>query len=167
MRADKKEDKTNLRFESFDQEYFDQIDGSWIALGQENCTNQKYFTVVDEAGEKLGIVGVYNTAEDKNITHTIVDPGHRGKGLATKFKLQMADALNLDAMTLTIDLNNDASLNSARKMPDTKRVSDELYEKEFHKVKFVWQRPKKTNKNRRQFLVSESSLAFWLYLNLG
>lgn len=40
----------------FDMEYFQTLEGKdgWIAIGQENCKNQRYFTVYGTDGEKIG-----------------------------------------------------------------------------------------------------------------
>jgi len=92
-------------------------------------------------GNKLGVVGVYDTNEETNITHTVVDPKFRGQGLAAKMELQLADKLGLSEMTMTVDLDNDSSLCAMAKMPDIQRTSDEAYEAEFHKVRFEWKLP--------------------------
>lgn len=127
-----------------DMDYFYELEGAdgWIAFGDEYYRNQRYFTVVDDKGKKLGVVGVYDTDDDNNITHTVVDPEYRGQSLATKMKLKLADSLGLNAMTMTVDLDNESSLRSVEKMPDTERVSNEVYEQENHKAKFEWKRPK-------------------------
>ena len=72
------------RLGDFDAEYFRSLEGQngWIALGQENCRNQRYFTVHGANGERLGIVGVYDTDDDQNLAHVVVDPRFRGQGLA-------------------------------------------------------------------------------------
>ena len=48
---------------AFDLNYFHELEGpdGWIALGMKNCRNQKYFTVFDQNGTKLGIAGVFDT----------------------------------------------------------------------------------------------------------
>ncbi|MDD5726862.1 MAG: GNAT family N-acetyltransferase [Patescibacteria group bacterium] len=126
----------------FDLRYFQELQGKdgWLAIGQENCENQRYFTVNGNNGEKLGIVGVYDTADEKNVTHTVVDPKYRGQGLAAKFKQRLMDELNLPFVTMTIDLDNAASIQATEKLPDVKKISDEQYEKDFHKVKYVYER---------------------------
>jgi RimJ/RimL family protein N-acetyltransferase len=131
--------------QDFDPGYFKKLEGEkgWIAIGQENCRNQKYFTVLGTSGEKLGIVGVYDTDDEKNVTHTVVDPKYRGQGLAVKFKDRLMDELGLDSITLTIDLNNESSLKATQKMPGVRRVSDEQYEQEFHKAKFIYEKTDK------------------------
>ncbi len=127
----------------FNMKYFQELEGEdgWIAIGMDNCKNQKYFTAVDSKGEKLGIVGVYDTDDDQNITHTIVDPEFRGQGLATQFKDHLMENLDLPYITLIIDIDNEASLSAAEKLPGIKRVSDKNYEQEFHKVKFIYKKP--------------------------
>lgn len=139
--AEKEPNPTRLG--DFDADYFKELEGErgWIAIGQENCRDQQYFTVTDSDGEKLGIVGVYNTDDDENISHTVVDPKHRGQGLAHKFKGRLMDDLGLPFLTLTVDLDNAASIRSAEKLPGIKRVSDPDYEREFHKAKFIYERP--------------------------
>lgn len=126
------------RLDNFDPTYFSQLEGSngWIAIGQDNCTNQRYFTVLGTNGEKLGIVGLYDTADDKNISHTVVDPKYRGQGLAKKFKDKLLEATGENFYTATVDLDNTASLAAMAKIPGIKVVSDEIYEQEFHKRKF-------------------------------
>jgi len=134
----------------FDMQYFQELEGQngWIAIGQEeyqqDYKNQKYFTVFGSKGEKLGIVGVYDTeiSDEKNVTHTVVDPKFRGQGLAVKFKQLLIDELNLPFITMTIDLKNLKSIKATEKLPGVKKVSDEQYEKDFHKVKYVYERPK-------------------------
>lgn len=129
----------------FDEDYFRQLEGEkgWIALGQDNCANQRYFTVVGKGGEKLGIIGVYDTDDDQNVTHTVVDPKFRGRGLAGDFKRKLMQELGLASIILTIDLDNQASVRAAEKLPGVKKVSDEQYEKDYHKVKYVYETPKK------------------------
>jgi RimJ/RimL family protein N-acetyltransferase len=124
----------------FDMDYFRSLEGEtgWIAIGQDNCRNQQYFSVYDENGGKLGIVGVYDTDGDQNISHTIVDPSYRGQGLATKFKDLLMNKQELKFLTLTIDLDNKSSIRAAEKLPGVKKVSDEQYENEFHKAKFIY-----------------------------
>ncbi|MFA5186106.1 MAG: GNAT family N-acetyltransferase [Patescibacteria group bacterium] len=127
-----------------DMAYFRQLEGKdgWIAIGQGNCRNQNYFTVLSDAGEKLGIVGVYDTDDEENISHTVVDPKYRGRGLAMKFKERLMDELGLPFLTLTIDLDNTASIKAAEKIPGIKKVSDKAYEQEFHKAKYIQESPK-------------------------
>ena len=133
--------------DEFDQEYFQELEGEngWSAIGQENCTNQRYFTARGTKGEKLGIIGVYDTEEDQNITHTVVDPKFRGQGLAGKLKDQLMSNLGLDSVTLTIDLDNDASIKAAEKLSGVKKVSDEEYEQKYHKVKYIYEKPQDQN----------------------
>ncbi|OGY88038.1 MAG: hypothetical protein A2233_04750 [Candidatus Kerfeldbacteria bacterium RIFOXYA2_FULL_38_24] len=131
-------------FSDFDMGYFQELEGEkgWIAIGQDNCRNPRYFTVTGVKGEKLGIVGVYDTAEDQNIIHTIVAPEFRGQGLARQFNERLMDKLRLPFITLTIDLENKPSLRAAEKSPGIKRVSDTKYEQEFHKAKFIYKKQK-------------------------
>ena len=126
----------------FDLQYFKELEGEdgWLALEQENCMNQQYFTVYGSNGEKIGIVGVYDTTDDKNVTHTAVDQKYRGQGLAAKFKQCLMDELNLPFITLTADLENTASIRAIEKLPGVKKVSDEKYERDFHKMKFVYEK---------------------------
>ena len=127
----------------FDMQYFQELEGEkgWLALGQENCMYQRYFTVYGSQGEKLGIIGVYDTADEKNVTHTVVDPKYRGQGIAAKFKQHLMDELNLPFITMTISLENIASIRATKKLPGVKKISDEQYEHDFHKVKYVYERP--------------------------
>ncbi|PJC36969.1 hypothetical protein CO046_03335 [Candidatus Peregrinibacteria bacterium CG_4_9_14_0_2_um_filter_53_11] len=127
----------------FDMQYFQELEGQdgWLALGQENCMNQRYFAVYGIKGEKLGIVGVYDTADEKNVTHTVVDPRYRGQGLAAKFKQRLMDELNLPFITMTISLENIASIRATEKLPGVRKITDEKYERDFHKVKYVLERP--------------------------
>jgi len=122
--------------------YFHSLEGQdgWIAMGSEFYKNSKYFTVLSETGEKLGIIGVYDTDEEKNVAHVVVDQKFRGKGLAAKFYDQLMEKLGLPFITLTIDLNNTASIRAAEKLPGIKKTSDPQYERRFHKVKYVYER---------------------------
>ena len=130
----------------FDMQYFQEIEGQngWIALGQENCMNQHYFTVFGNKDEKLGIVGIYDTADEKNLAHPVVDQKYRGQGLASKFMQLAMSKLNLPFITMTISLENTASIRATEKLPGVKKVSDEQYEQEFHKVKYVYERLQET-----------------------
>jgi len=129
----------------FDKAYFERLEGKdgWIAIGQENCRNQRYFTVKDGLGERLGVVGMYDTDDDRNITHTVVDPAFRGKGLAQEFKELLLDATGEDHYVATVDLDNEASLRSMEKTPGIAVVSDQAYETRYHKRKFRYERPSK------------------------
>lgn len=129
---------------NFDMQYFHELEGpdGWIAQGSEDYSNQKYFTVLGKNGDKLGIVGVYDTDNDKNIIHYVVDPKYRGQGLATKFSERLMDELSLPFITSTIDLDNKASIRATENIKGARKVSDEQYEKEYHKVKYVCERPR-------------------------
>lgn len=125
----------------FDLQYFQELEGvdGWLAIGLENCSEQKYFTVYGSRDEKLGIIGVYNTEDEKNITHTVVDPEYRGQGLAAMFKQKLMAELNLPFVTMTIRLTNLASIRATEKMVGVRRVSDEQYEQDFGKVKYIYE----------------------------
>ncbi|MBU0732109.1 GNAT family N-acetyltransferase [Patescibacteria group bacterium] len=129
--------------DEFDMDYFHQLEGEdgWIAIGQDNCQNQKYFTLGGTEGDKLGIIGVFDTDEDSNITHTVIDPKFRGQRLASRAKHELMDKLNLPFITMIIDLDNLPSIKATEKIPGVKRVSDDTYEEEFHKVKLVYEKP--------------------------
>lgn len=127
----------------FDPEYFAELEGpeGWTAIGQEHCTNQRYFTVIGEDGRKLGIVGLFDSDhEGKNITHTIVDPKYRGLGLARLFKEKLLDATGETFYVATVNLDNPSSLAAMSKIPGVRIISDEAYEKEFQKRKFRFER---------------------------
>lgn len=129
----------------FDEGYFRQLEGpdGWLAIGQDNCKNPRYFTVQGDNGERLGVVGMYDTDEDKNITHTVVDPKYRGRGLAREFKERLLEAVGENYYVATVSLDNAASLRAMEKIPGAKVASDEKYEAEFHKRKFRFDREEK------------------------
>ncbi|MBT5338574.1 GNAT family N-acetyltransferase [Candidatus Falkowbacteria bacterium] len=131
------------KFTPEDLEWFRNLEGNdgWVATDFKFCKNPQYFVVYGENNEKLGGVGVYDTEDDQNITHTVVASEFRGQGLASKFKLEIMEELGLDYFIGTVDLDNIASVKSIEKMPGIRRVSDEAYEKEFHKAKFRYDRP--------------------------
>lgn len=109
-----------------------------------NCKNQRYFTIVGENNEKLGIVGLYDTDDDKNISHTIVDPKYRGLGLAKDFKEKLLEQTGEHYYIATVSLDNAASLAAMEKIPGAKVVSSPEYEHEFNKRKFRYDRPETT-----------------------
>ncbi len=123
----------------FDMYFFQELEGKngWIALDQENCKNQHYFIVYGDSGEKLGIIGVFDTDYDKNIIHTVVVQKYRGQGLAAKFKKRLMDELNLPFITVIINIDNIASIRATEKLPGVEKVSDEKFEHDFHKVKYI------------------------------
>ncbi|MCX6744214.1 MAG: GNAT family N-acetyltransferase [Candidatus Parcubacteria bacterium] len=127
----------------FDQEYFESLEGKdgWIALGNDAYKNQRYFTGLSTAGEKIGIVGVYDVGKDQNVLHYVVDQKYRGQGLARELADQIMEKLNLPQVVLTIDLDNKASIRAAEKMPGVEKISNSAYEKDFHKVKYIYRKP--------------------------
>jgi RimJ/RimL family protein N-acetyltransferase len=129
---------------AFDMEYFKELEGGggWLALGGDDYQNQKYFTVYSDKDEKLGIVGVFDTENGENFAHTVVDPKYRGQGLATKFKDRLMNKLGLEFLTLTVSLGNTSSIKAIEKLPGVEKVSDEKYEKEFNKAKYIYKKPK-------------------------
>lgn len=131
------------RLGDFDLEYFKTLEGEdgWIAIGQENCKNQKYFIVVGDSGEKLGIVGVYDTEDEQNITHIVIDPKYRGKGLVQQFYDALMSRENLTTLTATIDRKNRPSIVSHERA-GFKKISDDAYENEFDKFKYKYKKPK-------------------------
>ena len=124
----------------FDEKYFHSIaqdgENEWIAIGMENCKNQRYYTVLGENNIKLGIVGVYDTDDDQNITHILIDPELRGKGLLQKFYAQLMREEKLPFLTATINIDNLASVKSQEKA-GFEKVSDKAYEDEYHKYKYI------------------------------
>lgn len=135
-----------IKLVEFDVIYFKSLEGNdgWIALDHTNCTNQRYFTVCAEDGTKIGIVGVYDTANDQNIVHTVIAPQYRGQGLAAKCKNAIMDTLGLPFLTLSISLDNTASLRAAAKLPGIEQISDDQYANRFHKIKYRLPRPTKS-----------------------
>lgn len=137
----------------FDPAYWEDLNqrdksiGGWLA--SEHCKNVHYFTVLSDTGEKLGIVGVYDVGDEKNITHTIVDPKYRGHGLATAFKDALMEKLDLPFVTLTINYDpyapndprrtNVSSMRAAEKLPGVERVEDPAYAEQ-RKAKFIYRR---------------------------
>ena len=107
----------------------------------------RYFTVLSTRGEKMGIVGIYDTENDKHLTDTIVDPKYRGMGLAKKFKDLLMKELDLPYVTLTIDYDqyapddpsrtNTSSMRAAQKLPGVRRIEDPALER-IQKAKFVY-----------------------------
>ncbi len=135
----------NIKLDDFDMDYFKSLEGEggWIALGQENCTNQRYFTACAEDGEKIGIVGVYDTEDDKNIIHYVIRPEYRGQGLSAKCTHAIIDTLNLPSVIFTINLDNTPSLKAVKKIPGIQKVSNARYENDYQKEKYVLTKPEK------------------------
>ena len=126
----------------FDMEYFKKLEGDegWVAVGNDDYENQEYFTVKDEKGRNLGVVGVYDFGDQKRVTHTVVDPEFRGRGLAAKFKMHIAEQLGLDSFLSTISPDNTASLRAIVKVPGARRVSTEDQERDGGKIVYEWRR---------------------------
>lgn len=124
----------------FDEKYFHSIaeDGEdeWIASGMKNCKNQRYYTVLGKNDVKLGIVGVYDTDDDRNITHILIDPEFRGKGLLQKFYAQLMRKEKLPFLTATINIDNIVSVKSHEKA-GFEKVSDKAFEDKYHKYKYI------------------------------
>jgi L-amino acid N-acyltransferase YncA len=131
------------RLADFDLDYFKRLEGEegWIAIGQENCKNQKYYTVIGEDGEKLGIVGVYDMEDEKNLTHITIDQKYRGKGLVPKFYEAIMAKENLSSLTATISRGNRPSIISHERA-SFKKISDSAYEEKFDKFKYRYEKPK-------------------------
>ena len=144
------EEKKNIEgieiagLDEFDEEYFYSIskDGEdeWKAIGIENCQSQKYYTVVSENNVRLGIVGIYNTDNEQNITHIIIDPKFRGKGLLPKFYDLLLQEEKPSFLTATIKVDNISSVKSHEKA-GFRKISDDEYEKKFQKYKYRLELP--------------------------
>jgi len=132
-----KNNMTLVDFTDADMDYFHQLEGEdgWIALGMENCKNQRYYVVTGDSGERLGIVGVYDTDNEENITHIVVDPEYRGRGLAGKFYEALLEKTGLDFLIATISRSNVASVRAHEKA-GFRKVSDSVYEEQFDKFKY-------------------------------
>ena len=123
----------------FDIEYFKELEGPkwWIAINQNNCSNQRYFTVFSKKWIKLWIIWVYDANvlnNEINVCHTIVDPNFRWKGYAMKFKEEIMKKLNLPFLTLTISTDNISSIKAAEKLPWTIRLSNKSIEDQTWKI---------------------------------
>ncbi|MBT4722588.1 GNAT family N-acetyltransferase [Candidatus Falkowbacteria bacterium] len=124
-----------------DMDYFKSLEGEdgWIALGMENCSNQQYFVVLSNQNEKLGIVGVYDTEDEKNITHIVIDPkcrsGAIGKSLLPEFYQKLLDKTGLKNLVATINPDNIASIKSHEKA-GFEKVDDPAYD---WKLKYSYQ----------------------------
>ena len=70
-----------------DMDYYYGLEGrdGWIAIGMNNCINQKYFIVIGDNNINLGIVGVYDINDERNITHIVIDKKYRGRDLTSQF----------------------------------------------------------------------------------
>jgi RimJ/RimL family protein N-acetyltransferase len=123
----------------FDKDYFYFISKDskekWKAIGMENCKNQRYYTAISENNVKLGIVGIYDTEDEQNITHIIIDPKFRGKGLLPKFYDLLLQKEELSFLTATVKIDNIPSIKSHEKA-GFRKVSNGKYEKEFKKYKY-------------------------------
>lgn len=131
---------------AFDLAYFKRLSGpnGWLAIGQSGCKNQRYFTVLGSDGNKLGIVGLYDTDDETNVSHTIVDPKYRGLGLAEEFKDKLLETTGESYYVATVDLDNAPSLAAMSKIPGIQVASDAEYESRYHKRKFRFERPTAT-----------------------
>ncbi len=126
-----------LDFNSNNMNYFHQLEGAdgWIAIGMGNCKNQKYYIVTDHDGERLGIVGVYDTDDEQNITHIVVDPQYRRRGLVSKFYESLLQKTGLKFLIATISRSNIASVRAHEKA-GFRKVSDSAYEDKYDKFKY-------------------------------
>jgi len=128
-----------IELAEFDKDYFYSISEDskeeWKAIGMENCKNQRYYTVIGENNVKLGIVGIYDIEDERNITHIIIDPKFRGKKLLKKFYDQLLQKEKPSFLTATIKIDNMPSIKSHEKAGFIK-ISNKEYEKEFQKYKY-------------------------------
>lgn len=126
-----------IDFTDGDIKYFHQLEGvdGWIAIGMTNCRNQRYYVVIGESGERLGIIGVYDTDDEQNITHVVVDPKYRGRGLVSRFYECLLEKTKLRFLIATISRGHIASIKAHQKA-GFKKVSDSMYEEKFDKFKY-------------------------------
>ncbi len=134
-----------VQLTNFDADYFHSLEGenAWIALGsekyQKDYNNQKYFTVIDAEGEKLGIVGIFDFDQQKNLTHIVIDPKYRDKGLLKNIYHKLMEKTGAKFLIATIDAKNIASKKAHEKAGFIK-ISDEEFENEFQKFKYKYER---------------------------
>jgi len=101
-----------------DMDFFYSIDGdnAWIALEMDNCINERYFVVLGKNKEKLGIVGVYDTADEESISHIVINPEYRskkiGKSLLPEFYNELLKKTGLKEVFATVNPDNFASVSS-------------------------------------------------------
>ncbi len=131
----------SIHLVDFDLEYFKKLEWEnwWNALNKNNCSNQRYFSVLWADWEKLGIIWVYDANveyDEINVSHTVVDPEYRWMWFSGKFKDLLMDTLDLPFLTLTINIDNTASINAAKKLPWIVRISDEAFERQKGKIMF-------------------------------
>ncbi len=132
-----------LQLTNFDVDYFHSLEGdnAWIAIGheeyQKNYSNQRYFTVIDHETEHLGIVGIYDFDNQKNLTHIVIDPKHRNKGLLKDIYCKLMEETGVRFLIATINVKNIASKKAHEKVGFIK-ISDEAFENEFHKFKYKY-----------------------------
>lgn len=116
-----------------DLEFFHSLEGEdgWMAIGMKNCMNQRYYIVIGENDKKLGIVGVYDTEDEKNITHIVINPEYRskkiGKSLLPNFYNELLKKAGLKSLIATINPDNMASIKSHEKAGFLK-VNDPKYD---------------------------------------
>ncbi len=137
-----KQIKSLREFSDSDLDYFKELEGEngWIAYGDPTYQNVRYFVVDSDNDEHLGIVGLFDFEDQKNVTHAVVDPKFRGQGLAQKFLDKITKELDLKFYICTVDLDNVSSLRAMGKNPNLLRVSDADYEEKYHKVKFQYEK---------------------------
>jgi ribosomal-protein-alanine N-acetyltransferase len=74
-------------------------------LRSELAAPRRTYLVATEDGRVVGYGGVMVVADEAHITNLAVAPGHRGRGIATRLFLDLAeDALDGDAEHLTLEV---------------------------------------------------------------
>lgn len=133
-----------VKLTNFDADYFHSIesDDAWIAIGTEeyqtNYSNQKYFTVIDVDNKPLGVVGIFDSHDQKNLTHIVIDPKHRNKGLLKDIYFALMEKVGVRFLIATINVKNIASKKAHEKAGFIK-ISDEAFENEFQKFKYRYE----------------------------
>lgn len=105
----------SLHLTNFDINYYERISDGHADLMILSRDRAKIYTVIDDNGERLGVVGIFYY-DNKPFTDVSIDPKYRGRGLLIEFYRLLAKELNLSQLWAYINNDNIASIKAHEKI---------------------------------------------------